>query len=195
MSTVKQYILDHRTVFVSVAVILVFVLLGTFIMNKMNSNTLLQRQQRVLDARSQVDASIAQRFSLAQELVPNVEQIDPSGAQALSDAIALYEADVASVENVSDAYNELETALKRVQRSLVGNQPYQQTQQGMQAVRLLNRISDSEAVLVDEMAVYEDAATRLASMSKSFPMNISARKLEIPSYPLFSVRKALQVRP
>lgn len=195
---VSSFFSDHRSAIVSVVVVLVFILMAAVILNGVNRNTLRQRQVQVDSTRKAVDALIDERFSLAVEMFPALGELpvdSVSLSDSISEALASYRSSPDDASVVSEAYTQLDDALKVLQRDLISHPEFQTSDAGQRLVRCLNAMSQCEEKLVEAMADYEYAASQLRGRINSFPMNITAAREGIMVPAGFSIQRALQNRP
>lgn len=189
---------DHRNAITSVVVVLVVVIIGAIILDGFNGNTLKQRQYVVDTTRDDVDALMTRRFVLASDLLPALSGLrmnDSTLAFDIAQAVTTFQTSESEVAAISQAYNQLDEALRQLQRELVLHPELQESTDGQQVIKSLKALGECEDELVAAMAEYEEAVYQLRRRLNSFPMNISASRRDIVEPPRFSIQQALQTRP
>jgi hypothetical protein len=189
----------HRDLYISVAVVSVLLVAGVFVADGFNANTLRRYAAAVRENRAAVDASLSQRFDLAEKLLLSIDFLDLAGREEISKeiegAIASYHASADDTGSVSQAYLRLDDALSDLLRELVAQPSVQTSEQGKIVLELLKSLAGCEDALARFMAQYEEAATAFNRRLDSFPMNLSAKRRAIVAFPHFSIQDALQTRP
>ncbi len=189
---------DHRNAITSVVVVLVVVIIGAIILDGFNGNTLKQRQYMVDITRDDVDALMTRRFVLASELLPALSGLrmnDSTIAFDIALAVTTFQTSEGEVAAISQTYNQLDEALRQLQRELVLHPELQESTDGQQVIKSLKALGECEDELVAAMAEYEEAIYQLRRRLNSFPMNISASRRDIVEPPRFTIQQALQNRP